>query len=71
MLFRSRVGTALIIQWDSNTTILSELQTVNASLMILNTNMSSVIKTQTGILQLLETAFEDSISGRELENGEL
>ena len=64
-------ATTLIIQWDFDTIQVPTVQLSGAEVNILSNKLDQLIDLQKGTLLLLEAAFEDSLSGRALENGEL
>jgi len=63
-------ATTLIVQWDSDSIVIPEVSLVGAEISILNSKIDDLIQIQSGMLSLLEAAFEDGISGRTLNDGE-
>jgi len=63
-------ATTLIVQWDSDFIVVPEVSLVGAEIGILNSKIDDLIQIQSGMLLLLEAAFEDGISGRTINDGE-
>jgi len=64
--------TALILQWDSYNIELSKVELVGGEIALISGKLDQLIKTQQGLLRLLEAAFEDSLSSSDIgdfENG--
>ena len=66
----SAKATTLILQWDSDRTIIPEVNVTGVELKFLSGKIDDLISVQRGMLSLLEAAFEDGISGRTIEDGD-
>ena len=62
--------TTLILQWDSDRTIVPEVDVTGVEFKLLSGKIDDLIAVQQGMLSLLEAAFEDGISGRTLDSGD-